>query len=75
MLLISVLLRLLCPNALSAEPIIIHGYADRISAFPGDSVELYIHASAAIPQFTMNLYDLMERKQHSGAYRYLNKMA
>jgi hypothetical protein len=62
MLLISVLLYLLSSSALSAEPVIIHGYTDRISVFPGDSVELYIHATFAIPRFTMNLYNLNGNK-------------
>ena len=42
-----------------AEPsaVVIDGYADRISAFPGDSIELYLNASFKTT-YNLRLYDL-----------------
>jgi hypothetical protein len=52
-------------SAASANPIIIDGYTDRSSAFPGDSVGLHLHATAAYQDFTVNLFDLRGKIVHT----------
>jgi hypothetical protein len=41
-----------------AEPKIIDGYLNKISAYPGDSLHLYINASAKSASYNLRLYDL-----------------
>src|SRR5688572_12426406 len=43
------------------QPEVIDGYTDKISMYPGDSLDLYINASFYSSKHTLKLYDLSEK--------------
>lgn len=54
-----IILHLICSLFIGASSLSgIDGYMNRTSAFPGDSVELYLHAPKDIPAQSIRLFDL-----------------
>lgn len=58
-----IILHLICSlfigtSSFSGTGSVIDGYMNRTSAFPGDSVELYLHAPKDIPAQSIRLFDL-----------------
>lgn len=45
----------------ACKPVIVHGYANTISCFPGDSLTLYIHARESRKAYPMCFTDLEEK--------------
>src|SRR5262245_46511711 len=59
MLLLTLLLNIFSVQQSQSE--IIDGYTNKISAFPGDSIELYLNATRHSKNHTLQLYDLSEK--------------
>jgi hypothetical protein len=63
MFVLALLLKVLSIQQL--QPEIIDGYTDKLSVYPGDSLDLYLNSSFSSEEYTLKLFDLSGKISHN----------